>query len=344
MKNEDAAMNACISVVIPVYKVERYIRRCVDSVINQSYKNLEIILVDDGSPDNCPAICDEYCQTDERIRVIHKKNGGLASARNAGMNIATGEYLFFLDSDDWLELDGLELLYKKGCCKDVDFVRYRAIRTGWPGKDEHIPCRVEKIRELSEGYYSRERIIKEIYPRLLATNQLSMGAIVGAWGSLYKTEFLNKNKLRFYEEVKFSEDLIFSANVVKCAKAFYFIDTACVYHYFYNPNSISKSFREDRWDSCKGLIRYCEKDFADIKEYDFSNELQYLRWFCIMMALNERKYLTGWNNKRRYCKKILRDKVIKESKLTLSIYDLTWKQKLVLVMAKLGLSSLVAMI
>ena len=92
-----------ISVIVPVYKVEPYLRRCVDSILAQSYTNLEIILVDDGSPDNCPAICDKYAEKDDRVRVIHKPNGGLSDARNYGMAVATGEYVMFVDSDDWIE-------------------------------------------------------------------------------------------------------------------------------------------------------------------------------------------------------------------------------------------------
>ncbi|MBQ7923523.1 MAG: glycosyltransferase family 2 protein [Clostridia bacterium] len=96
-------MNPLISVIVPVYKVEPYLRRCVDSIIKQTYTNLEIILVDDGSPDMCGMICDEIAEKDDRIKVIHKKNGGLSDARNAGIEIATGEWLSFIDSDDWIE-------------------------------------------------------------------------------------------------------------------------------------------------------------------------------------------------------------------------------------------------
>ncbi len=94
--------NPLISVVIPVYKVEPYLRECVDSVISQTYKNLDIILVDDESPDSCPAICDEYAERDSRVRVIHRKNGGLSAARNSGIDIARGEYITFIDSDDYV--------------------------------------------------------------------------------------------------------------------------------------------------------------------------------------------------------------------------------------------------
>lgn len=326
--------NIKISVVIPIYRVEQYLERCVESVLNQTFRDLEIILVNDGSPDACPAMCDEFQKKDTRIKVIHKENGGLASARNAGMRIATGKYLFFLDSDDWLELDGLEKLCKVAEEQKVDFVRYRAIRTGWPGMEENAACMVEPIRELREGYYSREQIIKEVYPRLLATSELTMGAIVGAWGSLYRLEFLKENHLEFYEEVKFSEDLVFSANVVRAANSFYFIGEPGVYHYFYNENSISKSFREGRWESCKSLIQYCERDFFGDTEYDFSTQLQYLRWFCIMLALNERKYLSNKKDRKNYCKKIFLADEVKTTKLRLNLFDVSWKQKMMMILIK----------
>lgn len=99
-----------VSVIIPVYKVEKYLPMCVDSVLNQTYQNLEVILVDDGSPDNCPAICDEYAKKDERIRVIHQKNAGLSMARNAGLDICTGAYITFVDSDDALHVAFVERL------------------------------------------------------------------------------------------------------------------------------------------------------------------------------------------------------------------------------------------
>lgn len=107
---------ALISIIVPIYKVEPYLRRCIDSVVNQSYTNLEIILVDDGSPDNCPKICDEYAAKDNRIVVIHKENGGLSDARNAGLNICKGEYVYFIDSDDFISHQAIETLYQ-GCIK-----------------------------------------------------------------------------------------------------------------------------------------------------------------------------------------------------------------------------------
>lgn len=107
-------MSAQISVIIPVYKVEPYLKKCIDSIIDQSYKNLEIILVDDGSPDNCGQICDEYAQRDNRIIVIHKQNGGVSDARNVGFNAMHGEYVMFVDSDDWIAPTYIETIMKEG--------------------------------------------------------------------------------------------------------------------------------------------------------------------------------------------------------------------------------------
>ena len=279
----------CVSVIIPVYKVEEYLERCIESVLGQTIDDLEIILVDDGSPDNCPRICDQYAEKDRRVSVIHKENGGLASARNAGMKNASGEYIFFLDSDDWLELDGLQYLYELGQKYQVDFVRYRAIRTGWPGMEENAPCIVEDIREMEGGIYNKNRILQEIYPRLLATSQLTFGPIVGVWGSLYKREFLKKNQLFFYEDIKFSEDLIFSSKVVMAAESFYYADQPAIY---------------------------------------------YLKWFCLFLALNERKFIGDRYDKIKYCKKILEDDMVQTLKLNLKVFDISWKQKILMILVK----------
>lgn len=333
-----------ISIIIPVYNVEQYLDRCVQSVIHQTLKNIEILLVDDGSPDRCPELCDGYALQDRRIKVIHKKNGGLASARNAGLRVASGEFIFFLDSDDWLDLDGLELLYRTAIKYDVDFVRFKAIRSFWPGLEEHAPGGVEEIREMEGGYYNYERIRECIYPRLITTNQLTMGPIVAAWRSLYCTDFLRKYNLYFDEPVKYSEDMIFSARVVLNARCFYYIEKSCVYHYFYNPASISKSFRAGRWDSCKALIKLFENEFADNPVYDFSQQLLYLRWFCIMLGLNERKQIKELKAKRDYCKVILNDEIVRNTKLSFKTIDVSWKQKLIMVLIKCKSSYMLAKI
>ena len=131
-------MNSLISVIVPIYNVEKYLDRCVESIINQTYKNLEIILVDDGSPDNCTQMCDDYAKKDSRIRVVHKENGGLSDARNAGMEVATGEYVSFIDSDDYISLDFYETLFQTMIDNDSDIVECSVVKFYENGKfDEY---------------------------------------------------------------------------------------------------------------------------------------------------------------------------------------------------------------
>ena len=111
-----------ISVIVPVYKVEKYLRQCIESIQRQTYSDLEIILVDDGSPDGCPAICDEYARNDKRIKVLHQENGGLSVARNVGLDIAKGEYIAFVDSDDYIKENMYEMLYNKIVMEDADLI------------------------------------------------------------------------------------------------------------------------------------------------------------------------------------------------------------------------------
>ena len=188
-------MKGKISVIIPVYKVEPYLDKCIQSVVNQSYKNLEIILVDDGSPDNCPLMCDEWAKRDSRIKVIHKKNGGLSSARNAGLDIAEGDYIAFVDSDDWLDLSMYNDMMNIIENYDVDFVA---------GK---INCYIEKeniyksFMEYHDCYIIKtDQILKkEQYQKMILSKQIESAS----WNKLYKRPLIDKLRFkdnRLYED------------------------------------------------------------------------------------------------------------------------------------------------
>ncbi len=180
-----------ISVIVPIYKVEKYVKRCVDSILNQSYPHLEIILVDDGSPDNCGKICDAYALQDSRVKVIHKINGGLSDARNAGIEAAHGEYLAFVDSDDWLDFDMFEQLYR--LCKehnaDIAECSYRNIYNDCI-KEETI-CSGEIIE--GDGVDAIEGILDWNHFKPVAWNKLYHKDIIGSIrypkGKLHEDEF-----------------------------------------------------------------------------------------------------------------------------------------------------------
>lgn len=159
-------INIQISIVVPIYNVENYLKKCLDSIINQTYRNLEIILVDDGSTDCCPEICDYYSRIDNRIKVIHKKNGGLVSARKAGTSIATGDYILNVDGDDWIETDRIEILVKEGIIPSQADMIYLA---GY--KKDYINSSILIDNDIPiKTFYSAE-IRKQIFPLLMSFNE-----------------------------------------------------------------------------------------------------------------------------------------------------------------------------
>ena len=172
---------AKISVVVPVYKVEKYLRRCVESILSQTYENLEIILVDDGSPDDCGKLCDEFAAIDSRVKVIHKKNGGLSSARNAGIAAATGTYIGFIDSDDYIAPD----MYEKLCAAleenraDISICNYLYVDENTDAVDEQM----RQCSPLHDEVLSREQALRK-----LNASQDGYSFYVTAWNKLYKRE------------------------------------------------------------------------------------------------------------------------------------------------------------
>lgn len=185
-----------ISVVVPVYNVEKYLNRCVESIVNQTYKNLEIILVDDGSTDSSPAICDEWAQKDNRIKVIHKKNGGLSSARNAGIKALTGKYVCFIDSDDYIEINTFELMLKSITKDDYDVCICSA---NLVDKDYNI---------ISKENYKSSTFSGEEVMKAFLTGKVFES--ISACDKLYKVSVIRNNNITFNEEEKWGEDFPFN--------------------------------------------------------------------------------------------------------------------------------------
>lgn len=234
-------MNSLISVIVPIYNVEKYLKKCVDSIINQTYKNLEIILVDDGSPDNCPKICDEYAKQDNRIKVIHKENGGLSDARNAGIEIATGQYISFVDSDDYIAEDMLD-----------DMIT-RIIND----KSDLVSAGVVWVDEL--GNEIRTSTVSE--NALLNTEQ-SMTEIINdgklkqhVWNKLYRFDLIKDipfNKGKYHEDVFWSYQVIGKAEKISVEKNSY-------YYYVQRSESImGEKYSAKRLDALDAMELRCE--------------------------------------------------------------------------------------
>lgn len=189
-----------ISVIVPIYNAEKYLKICIDSIINQSYYNIQIILVDDGSEDNCPAICDEYAQLDTRIIVIHKKNQGLVLARKSGLQIATGEYITFVDADDYIDIDTYEKIVNNINYDMPDIIAYDLI-------EEYSDRTVKKENQFSAGLYKEEQLKEKIYPKMLSTGVFfEYGILPNLVCKFIRNDFAKKAGIEVNGEMRFGED------------------------------------------------------------------------------------------------------------------------------------------
>lgn len=217
-------MNDLISVIVPVYNVEAYLRRCIDSILAQTYVNLEIILVDDGSTDGCGAICDEYAEKDDRIKVIHKENGGLSDARNAGLNAFTGKYVTFIDSDDWIEKEFIGYLHQLIVDNNADLSVCDFNYIDEKGKLYNSP--------LNSGHVHVWRQ-EETLSMLLSGNKME----TSAWAKLYKATIFTNRRFR-YPLGRLFEDIPVTYGYLLESELTVFGERA-LYNYFYRPQSIS---------------------------------------------------------------------------------------------------------
>ncbi len=251
-----------ISVIVPVYKVENYLRHCVDSILSQTYTDFELLLVDDGSPDGCPEICEEYARLDPRVRVLHKPNGGLISARNAGILAAKGDYVCIVDGDDWALETMLQFIHETVSRSPVplDMVLFAANNV----YEDHLE---ETLNYVPEGYYDRARLEKEIFPYLLTDTRkgLQVGVIQAhTWDKAFRRELLlehytREERIRVFTDVPMTyECLLYCRNVYVCNERLYMYNKT-------NEDSIRARSRENLLTkSFRYLIIYMREHMGGI--------------------------------------------------------------------------------
>lgn len=249
-------MKPLVSVIVPVYNVEKYICGCITSILSQTYKNLQVILVDDGTPDNSGKICDEFAQKDDRVLVIHKENGGLSSARNAGLDAAKGKYIMFIDSDDYIVDNAVEILVEECEKYDTDFVQFDTIHTTCP---EYSP------QHASENYgIEMLTDLRQMYWKMYKT----LGPGVSACTRLHKKDLFDE--LRFKEGI-IHEDDHFTLYALQKAKSGLYLD-AKLYYYVIHENSILTSqFSKKNLDvlyvlKCR-IQEFQKLEFSDLENY-----------------------------------------------------------------------------
>lgn len=322
-------MNPLVSIIVPIYKVpEKFLRNCIKSLIDQTLKEIEIILVDDGSPDNCGQICDEYSNNNTKIKVIHKKNGGLAAARNTGFQAAKGEYVTFVDGDDWLDIETCEIAYEAAKKNDITVVLW-----GTSKEYEHksVPYTYNIID--NKIYVGDE--YKELQLKLLDFKS----NIATAYAKLFRRSYLVENNILHNAALRQgAEGLEFNLRVFNKLNNAQFINRS-MYHYIFNENSISASHNEKNH-------YYVIECFKTIKEFIMSSDnrdmlLQYFynRLLYVVNTTAISGYFSpdnteSYKEKKKKFKQYLMQELVQEALEKANRDGLSISRKLVLILIK----------
>lgn len=262
-----------ISIIIPIYNTGKYLHKCFQSILSQTLTNFELILVDDGSVDDSGKICDEYADRDSRIKVIHKKNEGVSIARNTGISIAEGEYIGFIDSDDWIEPDMYEKLYNIAVSKNCDIVMCDAVT-----QYDNRPDEEDTITQLKNDTMLYK---KDIYPELLCELAGS------SCRCIYKKELLKNNNIFFPPNIPFSEDRIFNILAMGYADKIYYTKTSFYNRYVRKGSAVNKYYSkmiELVYSSHSGIINAIDNAWNGNANYKLAYENQTLN--LVFAAIN----------------------------------------------------------
>ena len=248
-KGKNTVKQGLVSIVVPVYNTGKYLNRCMNSIVKQTYSNIEVILIDDGSTDDSSDLCDEWAEKDERIKVIHKLNAGLGMARNTGIENAKGEYICFFDSDDYIDLQTIEKSYRLACKSEADIVCFGYYKVSEKGKicGSFIP-------NMPKSEYKGIEIQIAFLPELIQNdpdNKERTNLCMSAWASLYSMTIIQKNKWRFVSEREIiSEDYYSLLYLYRYVEKIAVLKAAC-YFYCENQGSLTHVFQKNRYEKIR---------------------------------------------------------------------------------------------
>lgn len=255
-----------VSIVVPVYKVEPYLNQCVSSILAQTLNDIEVILVDDGSPDRCGQMCDEWAEKDSRIVVYHKSNGGLMSAWKYGVERAKGDYIGFVDSDDWVEPEMFGTLYAEASLHDADMVMSGFITQ----EGEH---RENGGDSFVSGTFDRAEITNEIFPRLIVCDYVShRGIFPNRWSKLFRKDILLRAMPYCDESVSLGEDLLTLLACFLYAQKVRIVNGVYLYHYRINDQSMIQSYSDAKYEKFKRMHERL-LDVNAVSPFDFSEQI-----------------------------------------------------------------------
>ena len=321
-----------VSIIVPVYNVEKYLRRCMDSLISQTLGDIEIIAINDGSTDGSLKILEEYRDKDERVKIIDKKNTGVSDSRNQGIDISKGEYILFVDSDDWIDVDMAMCMYNKAKENNCDVVMCSYIREF----EKH-----SKIKEFNLPYevtYEKDEILK-LNRRIIGPIDEELGNAEGLdslgtiWGKLYNSNIIKKNNIKFIDlkEIGSAEDSLFNIFLFKHVKKAIFINEALYHYWKANEKSLTSGYNPSLRIQWHNLFNYI-KEFINENNLDdsFKKALDNRICMCVLgLGINECSKANSLSTKYkiRNIRYILEDSLIRESykKFDISNFPIHWR-------------------
>lgn len=322
-----------VSVIIPVYNVDKYLEKCIDSILNQTYKKIEIILVDDGSTDTSGHICDRYKEKNNNIIVIHKKNEGLGYARNSALKIASGKYVTFIDSDDYADSDLIMNLIKATMDDNVDTCIGGFKKINNKGK-------IEFIEKYQECIYTNNNIYDSLFARMLGSLPEKHDALrMSVWNVLYSMKIIKEHSLMFPSERDFiSEDIIWDSEYYKYAHKVKIIESTA-YNYRTTPGSLTQKFKPQRFEKTCILYKELKKRIGN----DSTKVIRLQRQFFVNLrvCLKQEQHKISNNNCHIYkirVRKIINDDLVQKIVKEYPIDRIQIKQKIFLLLIKYKLS------
>lgn len=302
-----------ISIIIPIYNAEKYLKKCLDSIYNQSYTNIEVIMVNDGSKDNSINICKEYCNKDKRFVLINKENEGVSVARNTGISKASGSYVMFIDADDWVEHNTCELLYKNISEEDADFVLCNHI---FEFDDRSVEVAFNCQNRIINENKIKEAVILPLIERDKNDFKYDRCSFRSPWGKIFKKDIIERFNISFNADLVIGEDFIFNLNYLSKIKKAVMIDEY-LFHYRINTESAINKYKENAWKLYRDLIVNLQVILKSIfKHEEYRERLDRLTIkFILTCVQNE---MSSYNkktilDKRKCIKHICSDKVSESS-------------------------------
>lgn len=328
-----------VSIIVPCYNVEKYLDRCVNSLIHQTLTDVEIILVDDESPDSVPVMCDEYAKKDPRIKVVHKKNAGLGMACNSGIEIASGDYIAFCDSDDFVDLDCYESLYNKALSSNSDAV-YSGIKR--IDQDDNVtPMSVPKCNKSYRGDDLTEFMLGMIATTI--TDEQERARQMSAKIVLYSKAIIDEYNIRFKSERQYvSEDLLFNLDFLQYCSCVSEISEA-YYYYYVNNQSLSQTLRKDRFEKYLFLRKFILSNYRISPDsQEFRNRVNKMFIGYVRSAMRQIVNSSeSYKEKRRLLTKICSDNIWEEIDYESPTNELPLAKRIIYWMTRYNFPSLI---